>query len=352
MVIRRTHFAFYAIFEVFPEVDLGDLSALEIEKVKVAIDDNEVDNTINVLRKERANFHVRGEQGEFGDGGSDTSAQNGDMVIIDFAGTIDGVAFEGGTSQGYAFVLGEGQMLPEFDKAVLGMRAGEEKKFPMTFPADYHGKDVAGKTAEFTVKVSKVEWPHLPEIDAEFVKSLGVTSGEVDALRAEIHDNLVRESDTRLKALNKNNVLEALTKAAKFDVPKAIVDQELNQLLEMARVNIAQMGRDPKTSNLPMELFTAQSERRARLSLIVRDLIEKNALKATPEQIRSQIELLAKSYQDPQMVINYYYGDKNRIAEVESMVLEDNVVNFVLEKAKVAEKITPFKELMSQRTSG
>ncbi len=347
-----THFTFDAFFEVFPELDLGDLSALEIEKAKVEIDGNEVDSTINVIRKGRAEFRVRGEVGPYGDGGSDTSAQNGDRVTLDFAGTIDGVAFDGGTSRDYDFVLGEGQMLPEFEQAALGMRAGEEKTFPMTFPADYHGKDVAGKTAAFTIKVSKVEWPDLPELDAEFIKSLGVASGEVDALRAEIRDNLVRESDTRIKALNKNNVLDALTKAVQFDLPKAVLDQELNQLLEMAHMNLSKMGKDPKTANLPMEIFTAQAERRARLGLILGELIEKNDLKATPEQIRAQVELMAKSYQDPKMVIDYYYSDKNRVAEVESVVLEDNVVNFVLSKAKVVEKAMPFKELMAQRVSG
>ncbi|RJX32625.1 MAG: trigger factor [Oxalobacter sp.] len=349
--LLETHYAFNATFEVYPEFSMGDLSALAIEKVKVDIDESEVDNTINVLRKGRAEFHARGVQGKYGDGGSDISAHNGDMVTINFNGTIDGVEFEGGKSEGYAFVLGDGQMLPAFETAVLGMRVGEEKKFPLTFPADYHGKDVAGKTAEFTVSVSQIEWPHLPEVDAEFVKSLGLASGEVSDMRAEIRDSLVRESETRLKAINKQNVLDALNKAATFDVPKALVDQEVNQLIEMAKTSIAQMGRDPLNSKLPVELFTEQAERRVRLGLILGDLVEANQLKATPEQIRAQVEALAKSYQDPQMVINYYYGDKNRMAEVESMVLEDNVVNHVLDKASVTDKTMPFEELMARRVN-
>ena len=240
--LNETHYAFNATFEVYPEVSMSDLSELEIEKVTVEIDDSEVDKTIDLLRKGRATYHVRGEQGEFGDGGADTSAQNGDMVTIDFVGTVEGVEFDGGRSRDFAFVLGEGQMLPEFENAVLGMKAGEEKKFPLTFPDDYHGKDVAGKTAEFTVTVNKVEWSRPPELDEEFIKSLGVSSGDLDALRKEIRENLIRESDGRLKSINKNNVLDALNNAANFDVPKALTDEEVKHLAEMAKMQIAQMG--------------------------------------------------------------------------------------------------------------
>lgn len=345
--VPETHFAFDAIFEVYPEVKVGDLSAMTLEKYSTDITDAEVDDTIMVLRKRQAHFHVRGEQGEHGDGGPDTSAQNGDMVIIDFAGTIDGNEFEGGKTEGYAFVLGEGQMLPEFEQAVLGMRAGETKTFPLTFPENYHGKDVAGKTAEFKVSVSKTEWPHLPEIDADFIKSMGVASGELSDLREEIRANLVRESDTRVKSKNKDSVMEALLAAVDFDVPNALVEREIDNLFELTRQNMAQNGQDPSSLNVPRALFNRQAERRVRLGLIVGELIDQNKLKAEPEQVRAQIESIASSYQEPQMIVNYYYGDRNRLAEVESMVLEDNIVNYVLGKAQVTEKVLPFKELMS-----
>ncbi len=349
--VPETEFAFHATFEVYPEVTVGDLSQLEIEKTRTDIGDSEIEDTLTVLRKRQAHFHVKGEQGEHGDGGPDKSAQTGDRVTIDFVGTIDGVEFEGGKSEGFAFVLGEGQMLAEFEAATLGMGVGESRKFPLTFPDNYHGKDVAGKTAEFAVQLKKVEWAHMPEMDADFVKSLGIVSGDVNAMREEIRDNLVRESNTRLKSLNKDGVMDALLKVAEFDVPKALMDEEIEHLMEMTRQNMAQNGMNPANMALPPELFKPQAERRVRLGMILGELVKQNELKATPEQIREQVESLAKSYQDPQMVINYYYGDRNRMAEVESLVLEDNMMNFVLGKAKVTEKVVPFKELMSQKTA-
>ena len=347
--VADTEIAFHATFEVYPEISVGDLSQLEIEKTVTEIGDNEIEDTLTVLRKRQAHFHVKGEQGEHGDGGTDKSAQNGDRVTIDFTGTIDGVEFEGGKSEDFAFVLGEGQMLAEFEAATLGMNVGESKKFPLTFPENYHGKDVAGKTAEFTVQLKKVEWAHMPEVDAEFVKSLGIESGDVEAMRSEIRDNLVRESNARLKSINKDGVMDALLKVADFDVPKALMDEEAEHLLDMARQNMAQNGMNPANMALPLELFKPQAQRRVRLGMILGELVKQHDLKATPEQIREQVESLAKSYQDPQMVINYYYGDRNRMAEVESLVLEDNMMNFVLGKAKVTEKVVPFKELMSQK---
>ena len=347
----ETHFAFYAIFEVYPEVKLGDLTQLEIEKVKTDITEAEVDSTLEVLRKRQTHYHPRGDQGEHGDGGANQSAQNGDRVTVDFRGTIDGVEFDGGQSEGFAFVLGEGQMLQEFEAAALGMNPGESKKFPLSFPADYHGKDVAGKTAEFTIMLTQIEWAHLPEVNADFVKSMGIASGEVSDLRNEIRENLIRESEARVKTTNKDKVMEALEKAAEFDLPKALVEQETHNLLEMARQNMAQRGQDPSKLNLPPAIFAPQAERRVRLGLILGDLVKLHDLKASPDQVRAQVESLAKSYQDPQMVINYYYGDKNRMEEVESMVLEDNVMAYVLGQAKVTEKVVPFNELMGQQAA-
>ena len=349
--VPETHIAFHAIFEVYPEVKLGDLSLLEIEKVSTEIDDSEIENTIDVLRKRQAHFHVRGESGEHGDGGPDQTAQNGDRVTIDFVGTLNGVEFDGGKAEDYAFVLGEGQMLPEFEEAIRGLSVGESRQFPLTFPEDYQGTDVAGKTVEFVIDLKKIEWTHLPDVDEAFVKALGVASGEISGMRDEIRDNLVRESTSRVKSVNKNAVMDALLTVAEFDVPKVLLDEEVENLMEMTRQNMAQNGMDPSKMALPAELFIPQAERRVRLGTILNDLVKENDLKATPEQIREQVESLAKSYQDPQMVINYYYGDRNRMAEVESLVLEDNVVNFVLGKAKVTDKVVPFKELMAQKSA-
>lgn len=349
--VPETHIAFHAIFEVYPEVKLGDLTQLEIEKIKTDITEAEVDSTLEVLRKRQTHYHPRGDQGDHGDGGADLSAKNGDRVTVDFRGTIDGVEFDGGQSEGFTFVLGEGQMLPEFEAAALGMTPGESKKFPLSFPADYHGKDVAGKTAEFTIMLTQVEWAHMPEVNADFVKSMGIASGEVSDLRKEIHENLIRESEARVKSTNKDKVMAALEKAAEFDLPKALVEQETHNLLEMARQNMAQRGQDPSKLNLPPEIFAPQAERRVRLGLILGDLVKLHDLKASPDQVRAQVESLAKSYQDPQMVINYYYGDKNRMEEVESMVLEDNVMAYVLGQAKVTEKVVSFNDLMEQQAA-
>lgn len=348
--VPESHIAFHATFEVYPEVKIGDLSQVEIEKAKTEIAESEVDNTVNILRKRQAHFHVKGEQGEHGDGGADQTAQNGDRVTIDFVGAIDGVEFPGGRAEDYAFVLGEGQMLAEFETAVTGMRVGESKKFPLSFPENYHGADVAGKTAEFTVTLKKLEWAHMPGVDVEFVKSLGIESGDVELMRTDIRDNLVRESDTRIKAINKNNVMDALLKVSEFDLPKVLIDQEIEHLMQMAKQNMAQNGMDPSGMTLPPELFTAQADRRVRLGMILGELVKIHDLKASPEQVRAQVESLAKSYQDPEMVIKYYYGDRNRMDEVESLVLEDNVMNLVLGMAKIVEKTIPFKELMSQKT--
>jgi trigger factor len=347
--VPATHIAFHATFEVYPEIKIGDLSVVEIEKAITEIAESEIEKTVNILRKRQAHYHVKGEKGEHGDGGPDQTAQSGDRVTIDFVGTLEGVEFPGGKADDYAFILGEGQMLPEFETAITGMRVGDVKKFPLPFPEDYQSADVAGKTAEFTVTLKKLEWAHMPEIDADFVKALGIESGDVNLMRADINDNLVRESDIRLKELNKNHVMDALLKVAEFDVPKALVDQEIEHLVKMMRQNMAQNGMDPANLSLPPEVFAPQADRRVRLGLILGDLVKKHDLKATAEQIRAKVESLAKSYQDPEMVINYYYGDSNRIAEVESLVVEDNVLNFVLGQAKIKEKMVPFSELMSQK---
>jgi len=338
--------AFNATFEVYPEVTIGDLSAAEVEQVKSDVTDSEIDKTIDILRKQRVHFHVKGEQGEHGDGGADVSAQNGDRVTVDFVGKIDGVEFAGGKAEGFVFVLGEGRMLPEFEAATIGLKNGEAKTFPLSFPEDYHGKDVAGKTAEFTITVTKIEWAHLPEVDAEFAKMLGVEDGDLAKMRADIKENLEREVRGRVKSKTKESVMDALVKAIEFDVPSALVAQDTERLSDMARQDMAQRGMNVKDVPFPKELFTSQAERRVRLGLILAELVKANNLQATADQIKAQVEDFAQSYEDPQQVVKYYYSDRNRLAEVEALVLEDNVVNYVLGKAKVTDKAVSFDELM------
>lgn len=338
--------AFDATFEVYPEVKVGDLSAAEVEKAKCDVTDAEIDKTIDILRKQRVHYHTKGEQSAHGDGGADVSAQNGDRVTVDFVGKIDGVEFPGGKAEDYAFVLGEGRMLPEFEAAALGLKVGESKTFPLPFPADYHGKDVAGKTAEFTITMKKIEWAHMPEIDAEFAKSLGIADGDLSKMRDDIKTNLEREVNGRVKAKTKDSVMNALIQASELDVPKALVDQDVERLAEMARQDMAQRGMNVKDMPFPPELFAAQAERRVRLGLILAEVVKANKLEATAEQVKGQVEEFAQSYEDPQQVIKFYYSDRRRLAEVEALVLEENVVNYVLGKAKIIEKPIAFDELM------
>jgi trigger factor len=337
--------AFDATFEVYPEVVIGDLANVEIETVKADVTDAEIDKTIDILRKQRVHYHTKGEAGEHGTGGEPVAA-NGDRVTVDFVGTIDGVEFAGGKAEDYAFVLGEGRMLPEFEAATIGLKVGEAKSFPLAFPEDYHGKDVAGKTAEFTITLKKLEWAHLPEVDAEFAKSLGIEDGDIEKMRADIKVNLEREVGARVKARNKEAVMDALVKSTEMDVPKALIDQDSERLAEMTRQDMAQRGMDVKNLPFPPDLFAAKAERRVRLGLILGELVNANNLQATQEQVKGQIEDFAQSYEDPKEVLKYYYSDRRRLAEIEALVLEENVVNYVLSKAKTSTKDVAFDELM------
>lgn len=345
--------AFDATFEVYPEVKIGDLSQAEVEKVATDVSEAEIDKTIDILRKQRVHYHVKGEQSAHGDGGSDLTAKNGDRVTIDFVGTIDGVEFQGGKADDYAFVLGEGRMLAEFENGTLGLKVGESRTFPLSFPADYHGADVAGKTAEFKVTLKQIEWAHMPEVDAEFAKSLGIPDGDLGKMREDIKSNLQREVGNRIKARVKDSVMDALIKNSELDVPKALVDQEVDRLMEQTRQDMVQRGM--KINNdmpFPRELFSEQAERRVRLGLILADIVKTNELQAKPEQVSTQVEEFAQSYEDPQQVIKYYFSDRNRLAEIEALVLEENVVNYVLGKAKVTEKPVAFDELMGNNAQG
>jgi trigger factor len=237
-------------------------------------------------------------------------------------------------------------MLPEFETATLGLNVGESKVFELAFPEDYHGKDVAGKTAEFTITVKKLEWAHLPDVDAEFAKTLGVADGDLEKMRADIKENLEREVRGRVKAKTKDSVMDALVQFVTFDVPSSLVEQDAQRLAEMTRQDMVQRGMDVKEAPFPIELFKAQAEKRVRLGLILAELVKMNNLQATSEQIRSQVEDFAQSYEDPKQVVKYYFSDRNRLAEVEALVLEENVVTYVLGQAKVSEVTLPFDELM------
>ena len=329
--------AFSATFEVYPEIELPDLSALNVTRSNVDVGDAEVQRTVDILRKQRANFEVR----------EGREAQDNDRITLDFVGKIDDVAFDGGSAEGFSFVLGQGRMLPEFEEAVRGMKAGDTKTFPLEFPADYAGKEVAGKKADFEIKVTEVAEAILPEVDAEFAKSLGQPEGDVEKLLADIRNNIEREAKARALSRTKASVLDALAAAVSFDVPKALVEGDTQSRIDAARADLKARG-VPNADSLPIpaEAFSAESERRVRLGLLVSELVSKADLQAKPEQVRARIEELAQNYEQPAQVVAYYLSDRQRRAEIEAIVLEDNVVNHVLEKARITDENVEFDELM------
>ncbi len=332
---------FDATFEVYPEVKIGDLSGIEIERAAAEVNDAAIDRPDEILRKQRRTFAQRP---------AAEGAADGDRVTIDFEGKIDGVPFEGGKAEGFQFLVGEGQMLEAFEKAVRGMKSGESKTFPLAFPEDYHGKDVAGKEADFLVTVNKIESQNLPEVNDAFIKSLGLADGSVDALRADIQKNLAREVKFRVAARNKAAALDGVLKAAEFDVPKSLVAAESDRLVENARADLKARGiKDADKAPIPAEMFTPQAERRVRLGLIVAELVKTNNLQAKPEQLQAHIQELSQSYEQPQQVVAWYMSDRQRMAEVEAVVIEANVTDFILSQAKVTDKAMSFEELMGQQ---
>ncbi|MCE2680783.1 MAG: trigger factor [Burkholderiales bacterium] len=331
---------FSAVFEVFPEVKLGDFSALEVEKVECPIGEAEIDRTIDILRKQRQNFVEAG----------DRAAQEEDRLTVDFAGRIEGVAFEGGTATDFVFTLGGKQMLPAFEEAARGLKLGETKTFDLPFPEDYHGKEVAGKTAQFDITIKKLEAPELPELTDEFAKELGVSEGTVTALRDDVRLNLTREVKNRILARNKEAVMNALVKVAEFDVPKSLIDAETQELVARTREDFKGRGMpNAESMDLPADLFKDQAERRVRLGLIVSDLVKAQNLQAKPEQIRAYIEEVSQGYENPMEIMQYYFADRSRIAEVEAIVLEENVVDWALSQVKVNVTNLSFEELMGNK---
>ena len=325
-----------AQFEVFPEVKVGDLSAQEVEKATTEVSDAEVDKTIEILRGQRTRYnHV------------ERAAQKEDRVIIDFAGKIDGEAFDGGSAENYPFVLGQGQMLPEFEAGVEGLKEGESKDVEVSFPEDYHGKEVAGKTAVFTITLRNVSAATLPEVDEEFAKQLGIVDGDVAKMRDEVKKNVSREVNRRVAEKNKAAVMDALLAVTEFDVPAALVQEETGRMMQDARQNFINQGFDAKQlPELPADMFTEQATRRVKLGLILAQLVEEQQLQPTNDDIRDIVAEFAESYEDPAEVIEWYMGDAERQQGPAALATEAKVVEFVLAKAKVTDKALSFDEVM------
>ena len=326
---------FSAVFEVYPQVPLGDLSTHTIERPTLTIGDAEVEKTIEVLRKQRTTFEA-----------ADRAVQDGDRAVIDFAGRKDGELFEGGQAQDFPFVVGAGAMLKDFEDAVTGLAAGDAKTFEMTFPEDYHARDLAGQKVEFEITVKRVEAPILPAIDADFARALGVADGDVAKLRDEVRANLEREVKRRIQAKIKEQVMEALLSANPIEVPKALVDAEASQLAENARRDLEMRGMNTKDIPVEATWFADQAVRRVKLGLIMAELVKTNALHAKPEQVRALVDEMAQSYEDPSELVRWYYAQPDRLAQAEAVVIEDNVVTWAVSQAQTTDKTVAFDELM------
>ena len=326
---------FSATFEVYPEVKVGDLVAAAIDQPNVPVDDAAVAKTLDVLRKQRTQFVA-----------ASRPAQDGDRLTVDFEGTIGGATFEGGKAENFVFALGEGRMLPEFDAAARGVSPGECKTFSVKFPDDYHGKDVAGKEAQFEIRIKNIEEPRPPEIDAEFARSLGVADGDVEKMRAEIRANVEREVKKRVDARIKNQVMDALLAATPIELPKSLVEMEAQQLVQRAMQDLQARGVKPEHLNLTPQQFEGTAKRRVALGLIIAELARAENLQPKPAEVRALVEQEAQSYESPAEVVKWFYMQPQRLSEMEAMALEANVVKWVLSKAKVQEKAIAFDELM------
>ncbi len=334
-----THIEFSAVFEVYPEITLGDLTGVEISRPVLEVGDAEIDGTIDILRKQRVRYEL-----------VDRPAANADRVSVDFLGKKGGEPFAGGEGKDYRFVLGEGKMLSDFENAVIGTRPGESKSFELTFPAEYFSKELAGQTVTFELTVKEVGEAILPEVDADFAKALGVADGDLDKMRAEIEDNLRREVKKRLQAKTMEQVMDALLRANAIVVPGALIHREIERLMQLARQDMEQRGM--KVKDLPMqpEWFVDQARRRVTLGLIFAEIVKSHALQARPEQVKAMVEEAAQSYDHPQEVVRWYYAQPERLADFEGAAIESNVADWVLSQVTVLEKPVPFTELMGQQS--
>ena len=332
-----TNVEYTAVFEVYPDITLGDLAKFEVTRPTTQVVDRDVEKTLETLRKQRAKFN-----------NVDRAARDGDLVNIDFEGLIAGQPFEGNKAANFTVVLGEARMLPDFEAAMVGMKAGETRTFPLTFPQDYN-EQLKGKTADFTVTVNQVAEPSLPPVDAEFARQLGVESGDVERLKREVRQNIEKEVAKRIKGTVKEQVMDALYAAASFEVPRSLLDSEIQRMQTQAVEDLKQRGMTQQELTLPPHLFTDRAARRIKVGLAVAELVKRNNLHPKPEQVRKVIEDHAESFEQPDQLVRWYYADPSRLAEVEALVMEDNVVEWALGQMGVVDENTPFDELMGTK---
>jgi trigger factor len=326
---------FNATFEVMPVVTLGDVGQIKVTRPVIEVGDADIDRTLDVLRKQRVTYR-----------NAERAAQNGDRVHIDYLGKIDGEPFQGGEAKDFPVVLGEGRTLADFEGNLAGMAAGESKTFNVTFPDDYFAKELAGKTASFEATVKSVHEAVLPEVDEAFAHSLGVSEGGAAKLREEVGQNLGREAKRRILLKVKEQIMDGLLAITPFDVPKGLVGMEIRSMYERAVSDLKARGMKEQDIKLNPEVFEAQAKRRVALSLLLNGFAQANNIVAGDAQVRAKVEEFAQSYEDPSEVVAWYYQDKERMGEVQAMVIEDNIVDAVLAKAQVTDEPTTLEQLM------
>jgi trigger factor len=332
-----TAIEYTATFEVYPDVVFGDFSTQQVKRPVTRVADANVEATLLTLRKQRAKYNR-----------VERAAANGDLVNIDFEGLIAGQPFEGNKAANFTVVLGEKNMLPDFEAALVGMKEGETGTFPLTFPQDY-AEAVKGRTADFTVTINQVAEPDLPPVDAELAKSLGVQDGDVERLKKEVRENIDKEVAKRVKQNTKEQVMDGLYASATFEVPRALLDAEVARMQETAVEDLKKRGMTTNHLSLPADLFVERATRRLKLSILVTELVRRENLQPKPEQVRKLIEEHAESFEQPEQLVRWYYSDPARLAEVEALVMEDNVVEWAMGKMKVEDKPTDFDELMGTK---
>lgn len=327
---------FVATFEVYPTVELGDFSSYEITRYKAAVAEADVDKMVEVLREQQASFEA-----------VERAAAEGDQVNIDFVGTKDGEEFAGGSAQGHNLVLGSGAMIPGFEDALAGLSAGEEKVVPLTFPEDYQAEDLRGAAVEFKIKVNQVSEKVLPELNKEFYAKFGVEKGGKTQFRKDVKANMVRELGQAVKNKTKAQVMDALLENHKLEVPKALISGEIDVLRNqmMQRFGGQQQNFDIKAL-LPDTMFEEEAQRRVTLGLIVGEVIKENDIQVDAAQVRSMVEELASTYEEPEQVVEYYYSNRELMAGVESAVLEDQVVEHILATAKVTDETSSYDDIV------
>ena len=329
-------FQFVATFEVYPEITLNSLESVTIHKKQAQVEDNDLDNMLETLREQRADWKEVSRQ-----------AKNGDQVVIDFVGSIDGEEFAGGSAEEHALELGSGAMIPGSEDQLVDAQSGDEVELTVTFPGDYHAEELAGKEAVFATKVHKVNEKELPEIET-LAGELGVEDNDIDKMKAEVRKNMERELSTAIKQNLKNQVMDALLNNNEVEVPKSAIDGEIEQLKKRA---VAQYGGDEKmAASLPSDLFEQEATRRVKLGLLVGELISVRKIEASQEQIDAQLEEMATVYEQPAEVIQYYKADASRMSQVEQMVLEDLVVESVLGEVKLEEEQVSFDDIMNPKS--